>query len=323
MGFFDEVLGIGASLLGAGSSAAGGSATAASAAAMIEAAAQIEEKTDEYKKIVRKDSRTTRKKSRKYLQQVKDITPYEDLAFNRTDDPISFMGKANDIANNSFDVKTGQKRANLSFALGGADEALRKAQTDYAKLASGDMSGFQKEVKASAFGALADAAGFPSGAFANTSANNMLKFRQIGVENTLGITDFFAKQGTVDPVDPVDNLWKLAQFSQSENARELDLSKFNRSLDFDRSKANQGTRLQKAGIGVNLETSILGILSDMEAHALDTYADAYKFAAGGAGGEQLGAAQTLGGLGEAAGQIGQMITPTSSGGGGFLSGIFS
>lgn len=317
-----EVLGIGASLLGGASSAAGGSATAASGEAMILAAEEIEKKTDEYRKIVRRDTNKTRSRGKRWLDISQDINPFQDLDFNRTADPASFMGTANDLAKNSFDVMTGQKRSNLEFALGGADATLRKAQLDYSKLAAGDTSSFEKEVKASAFGALAESAGFPVGAFENTSAKNMLDFRQRGVETTLGITDFFAKQGTVDPIDPIDNLWKLASFDQSENTRELQLDMFNRELDFNRARSNQSTRLQKAGIGVNMETALLSVLSEMEGTALATYADAYKFAAGGAGAEELGQAQTLGGMGEAIGQIGQAITPVSSGGGGFLSGLF-
>lgn len=317
-----EVMGIGASLLGGASSAAGGSATAASAEAMMEAARQIEKKTDIYKKRVRRDTKNTRKKGNRHLNQVQDIGAYADLEFNRTADPETFTDTANTLAQNSFDVMTNQKRSNLEFALGGADETLRKAQLDYSKLAAGDTSGFEQEVKASAFGELADSAGFPVGAFENTSAKNLLNFRQMGVENTLGITDFFAKQGTVDPIDPIDNLWKLVNFEQSENTRDLQLDMFNRELDFNRARSNQGTRLQKAGLGVNMETSILGILAEMEGNALATYADAYKFAAGAGGGEELGQAQTLGGIGEAMGQIGQAVTPVASGGGGFLSGIF-
>jgi hypothetical protein len=317
-----EILGIGASLLGGASSAAGGSATAMSAEAMMLAAEQIEEKTDKYRKIVRRDTKKTRRKGRRYLNQVQDINPYEDLDFNRTPNPEDFMDTANMLASNSFDFKTDQKRSNLQFSLGGADDLLRKAQIDFAKLSTGDTSAFEKNVKASAFGALAESAGFPVGAFENTSAKNLMQFRQMGVENTLGITDFFAKQGTVDPVDPIDNLFKLASFDQSENARELTLDIFNREIDFKRQLSNQGTRLSKAGLGINLETSILSILAEMEGTALATYADAYKFAAGAAGGEELGQAQTLGGIGESMAQIGQMITPTSSGGGGFLSGLF-
>jgi hypothetical protein len=205
----------------------------------------------------------------------------------------------------------------MDFALGGAQEGLRTAQVDFSKLAAGDTSGFNQVVQASAFGALAESAGLPMGAFANTSAKNMMDFRRLGTEGAMGISDFFAKQGTVDPTNPLDNIYKLAAFEQSEQVRDKDLDMFNRNLDFDLRKFNVQTNLSKADMRIGAENSIFQTFADMEATALATYADAYKFAAGAAGGEELGQSMAQGGMGQAIGQIGSTI-----GEAGGLSGLF-
>lgn len=313
----DVVSGVG-SLLGGMSGSSGGDAIAASGAAMIAAGEDIIKYTDKYRKIVRRDTKKNRKKSYKAINSVLDIPQFEDLPFMRAKGVSEFIGEGNYISDNAYGKTTEQKREGLKFSLGGADDAMRDAQLDFAKLASGDTSGFQQEVKASAFGAIAEAAGMPLGTFANTSAKNMMQLRQFGTENALGITDFFAKQGTVDPVNPIDSIFGLAKFEQSENAREEGLMKFNRELDFNRLQANLESQLRKAGMKVDVEGRILEVLASMESHALDTYADALKFMAGGAGADELGQAQSLGSMGQAASQIGGLLGD----GGGFLGGIF-
>lgn len=314
----EVVSGIG-SVLGGMSGSSGGSAIAASGAAMIEAGEEIISRTDDYRKFVRRDASKNRKKSMKFINAVPLIAQFEDLPFMRSKGVSEFIGEGNYISDNAYGKMTDQKRSGLKYALGGADDALRNAQMDFAKLASGDTSAFNQEVKASAFGAIAESAGMPLGTFANTSAKNMLNLRQVGTENALGISDFFAKQGTVDPVNPIDSIFGLAKFEQSENAREEGLMKFNRDLDFNRLQANLGADLQKAGMKVDVEGRILEVLAAMEGHALDTYSEALQFMAGGAGADQLGAAQSMGSMGEAASQIGGLI---GGDGGGFLGGLF-
>lgn len=315
--FLGELFSIGSSLLGGMGSSSAGAATAASAAAMIEAAAQIEEKTDEYRKIVRKDGKRYRKRVNRALASVTGLAPYEDLDFNRARGISSFLEESKALSTAAFDSMTSQKRSNMDFSLGGATEGLRTAQTDFSKLAAGDTSGFNQIVKASAFGAIAENAGLPLGAFANTSAKNMMDFRRLGTEASMGISDFFAKQGTVDPINPLDSIFKLAGFERDENVRSKELDMFNRNLSFELEKFNRQTQLAKTEMKIGSEDSIFQTFANMEAHALDTYADAYKFAAGAGGGQELGAATAQGGMGQALGQIGNTISE-----GGLFGGLF-
>jgi len=299
-----------------GSSAAG-AATAASAQAMMEAAGLIEDKTDDYRKIVRKDGKKFRQRTGRALSSVGNVNNYPDLDFNRARGISSFLDEAQGLSANAFSFMTDQKRSNQDYAVGRADDGLRKTQFDFSRLAAGDTSGFNEIVQASAFGALAESAGMPMGAFANTSAKNMMDFRRMGTEGAMGISDFFAKQGTVDPINPLDSISKLAGFEQIEDARSGQLDTFNRELDFNLNKFNMQTKLSKANMSINAENSIFQTFADMEATALSTYADAYEFAAGGAGGAELGQATALGGIGQAVGQIGGIIKE-----GGGLSGMF-
>lgn len=315
--FLDALFSVGSSLLGGMGSSSGGSAVAASAAAMEEAAALIEEKTDDYRKIVRKDGKKFRRKVKRSLDQVIPLNNYADLDFNRARGVSSFLDEAQGLSGSAFNFMSGQKKGNMDFALGGAQDGLRSAQVDFSKLAAGDTSGFNQIVQASAFGALAESAGLPMGAFANTSAKNMLDFRRLGTETSMGISDFFAKQGTVDPTNPLDNIYKLAAFEQTEDVRTKEIDMFNRNLDFDLRKTNLQTSLSKADMRLGTENSIFQTFADMEATALATYADAYKFAAGAAGGEELGQSMSQGGMGQALGQIGSTI-----GEAGGLSGLF-
>lgn len=317
-----EVFSVGASLLGAASGSSGGSATAASGAAMIAAGEEIIDYTDEYRKTVRKDTKNTRRNSYRAINSVPIIAALEDLPFKRSKAVGEFIGQGNYLADQSYGLMTEQKREGLRFSLGGADALMRKAQGDFAALAAGDTSSFSREVKASAFGAIAEAAGLPLGAFANTSAKNMMLLRESGVKNALGISDFFAKQGTVDPINPIDSIFNLAKFEAGQDEREENLSKFNRSLEFSRLQTNLQANLEKAGMKVSVESQILDVLSTMEWNALQQYADALKFAAGGAGADQLGAAQSQGALGQSLADIGAIVSEPGSAIGGFLGGIF-
>jgi hypothetical protein len=315
--FIDQLFSVGSSILGGLGAMSSGSAAAAAAAAMLEAAAKIEDQTDEYQRDVRKDGRRYRKRVKNTLSTVRLLDGFENLEFNRANAITSFLNDARGMSEDAFGFMSNQKRSNADYALGGANENLRQAQVDFGKLAAGDTSAFNQMVQASSFGALAESAGLPMGAFANTSAKNMMNFRQLGAEGAMGISDFFAKQGTIDPINPLDSIFKLAEFERSENVRSKELDVFNRNLDFELRKFNTNTNLAKAEMKIGSEDSIFKTFADMEAKALDTYVDAYKFAAGAGGVAEMGQASALGGLGQAVGQIGSTL------GSGGLSGITS
>lgn len=88
-----------------------------------------------------------------------------------------------------------------SFIFGGKDSPvygnLRKAQSDFSELAAGNTSAFTKEVSAMVRGALAGTFGSPKGSFENLSAKNLFNFRQGGINTAMGLSDYFAKTGTM------------------------------------------------------------------------------------------------------------------------------
>ena len=332
LSFLGALIGIGASLLGSSGSSSGGDATVANAEANREAALQIEEATNTYRKRIRKKTKKTRKQIRRAIDSVQEVQGFPNLQFDRSKSPLEFIQDGIDLSRVSFDTRTEQKRENLDFALGESGDNLRQAQLDFSALASGDTTAFQKEVRASAFGELAKSAGFPVGAFENASARNLLNFRQVGLQNTLGISDFFARQGTVDPVDPIDNIFRLAAFEQVEDSEKQQLDVFNRDLEFNRRKTNAQIQLDLAGFKIGSEQNLLQLLADTEGKALDSYTEAYKLYASQGGAEEAAAAQSAAGSGEAlsqiAGQFGEggglsgILGSGGGGGGGFLGGLF-
>jgi hypothetical protein len=72
---------------------------------------------------------------------------------------------------------------------------LRKSQSDFARLAAGDTSGFQKEVASMVANSLANTFGGPRGSFENLSAKNLLNFRQLGANTAMSLTDYFGRTG--------------------------------------------------------------------------------------------------------------------------------
>jgi hypothetical protein len=73
---------------------------------------------------------------------------------------------------------------------------LRKSQSDFAQLAAGNTSNFSREVASIVQSSLANTFGGPRGSFENTSAKNLLSFRQSGLQSALGLTDFFNRTGS-------------------------------------------------------------------------------------------------------------------------------
>ena len=292
-----------------------GSASAAkgakeSAAAQKKAAKQIRKDTEAFEALGFGLIDSARSNAEGYLGEVKEIPNFPHLKFIRStppDDP-RFLEGGTKLSNLSFDVQTGQKRENLEFALGDAGSPLREAQGEFADLAAGDTSAFNRELEASAFGALASTAGGPAGSFSNTSAKNLFGFRTEGLRNSLALSDFFAEQGTVDPVDPIPSIFALAGFEQQEDAEELDLRKFNRTIDFETARHNSSLSLDKAGLGIGLEQFLLSSGLNVASTGLDYTSNARLIGAQAAG---AGAAAN-----------GQMLNSVASGLGS-LSGAFT
>lgn len=311
--FLGSLFKIGASALGGAGGLAGSSAMTASAEALRQASSQILESSDDYVRTVRQEGRKLTKAAQRQMSRIKPIQQYSDLPFIAAEAADAQMAKALGMTQEAFDAMSAQKRSNLDFSIGGAMGGLRQAQIDFAALAAGDTSAFNDIVAASAYGELAQNAGMPMGAFANTSARNMLELRMAGVEGAMGITDFFAEQGTVDPLNPIDTAFDLALFDQAEATREDDLNRYNRNLRFELDQYNRNLQLNKSQVRLGTRSSVFSTLAAAENARLNANIEAYKLAAGVGGTEQLAASNAMGSLGQTLAQIGTTLSSGRSG----------
>ena len=284
---------------------AGASAAKKNAKAQQQAANQIINDTAAYKNEGFGLIGASRSKGEGYLAGVTPIKPFKPIPFTRSlppDDP-RFINGGLALSRISFDTQTGQKRENLDFILGDTQDNLRKSQSDFSALAAGDTSAFSKELRASSFGALADSFGAPAGTFGNISARNQFAFRTEGLRNSLAIGDFFAEQGTVDPVDPLPSIFALAEFEQKEDAEKQALDQFNRTIDFEVARHNSGLSLDVARTGIGFETSLLGAGLDVLGTALDYTSNARLIGAQSAGAGTAALGQSLNTIGQGLGQL--------------------
>lgn len=127
--------------------------------------------------------------------------------------------EAQNLSLQDFNFRTDLKRQNLNFALGRTQQGLRSAQVLNTSLANLDPSGFNTDVNRIINSKLLDlkaqTVGEPTGSFANLSAQNLYNFSNQGLSNELAISDFFSKNGTVDPISPLTTAFGLQQVDQS------------------------------------------------------------------------------------------------------------
>lgn len=73
---------------------------------------------------------------------------------------------------------------------------LRQAQEDFSRLAAGDFSGFESQLRKSMGDALVSTVGrgSPVGAYSQLAADTIMNYRQSGIQTATGLTDFFANQ---------------------------------------------------------------------------------------------------------------------------------
>jgi len=74
---------------------------------------------------------------------------------------------------------------------------LRKAQSDYSKLAAGDFSAFEAQLRKTMSDALVNTvgSGSPIGAYAGLSADAVMQYRQQGLANAENLSNFFSAEG--------------------------------------------------------------------------------------------------------------------------------
>ena len=193
---------------------------------------------------------------------------------NAIPEVMDLMGGSEKLSRQDFDFRTGLKRENLDFVLGDNEKALRDAQTlntNIAALNSSDFEGkFSDIVKSSMFGLKADTLGDPLGTFSNLSARNLYDFSQQGLSSALAINDFFSREGTVDPISPLQTAFDLRNIAereanmrvQNEQWRASSIGQINSNLTSALGTA-LGAQGQLAQMGIGLESNNLANMSNL------------------------------------------------------------
>lgn len=253
---------------------------------------------------------------------VTGVDPLNPVPFKASRTPTQFSQEGIDLSNLAFGAGSQQARSNLDFILGESATSLRDSQLDFSRLASGDTSSFLQETRASVENALSSTRGLPVGSFENLSASNLFNFRTQGTQAALAIGDFFGERGTIDPINPINTIFGLAEFERSERAREQNLDFFNQQLDFDRQRFNQslafdvgasklgfqgqllGAELGLLESGIGLQGNILNTSLGLNRSVLDAATLSGQRIADTAGAGALGGAAVASSLGQAAGTLG-------------------
>ncbi len=125
----------------------------------------------------------------------------------------AFMDEAKSLSMNDFQYRDAIKKGNLDFITGGTQDELRSAQQLNSSLAALDGNAFTGKMgeimRSSMYGLKALTVGEASGTFANLSAQNLYSFSQQGLSNSLAMADFFSREGTVDPISPLQTAMDL------------------------------------------------------------------------------------------------------------------
>lgn len=211
--------------------------------------------------------------------------------------------RAQGLSRKDFDYRTGIKRENLDFILGDTDERLREIQSfsaDLANLEEGAFTGkFDKIIRSNMLGLKALTVGEPSGSFANLSARNLYDFSNKALSNYLSINDFFAKEGTVDPISPYT-------ISQDLFANEFNIA--GQRIGNERWRGEQLVNVNNAALGV--EGNKFAQSSQIAQLGMGATKDYFSTLMGNAGIEQAADAQRAQGVAQGIGLFAQGMGST-------------
>ena len=175
----------------------------------------------------------------------------------------AFMDEAKSLSMNDFQYRDAIQKGNLDFITGGTQDELRSAQQMNSSLAALDGNAFTGKMgeimRSSMYGLKALTVGEASGTFANLSAQNLYSFSQQGLSNSLAISDFFSREGTVDPISHLQTAMDLeaANTAKAYNNAQL-------SIRNEENLGNSLTRVQdqlldiekvKTGLAQNIASS--------------------------------------------------------------------
>ena len=176
------------------------------------------------------------------------------------------MGEAESLSLKDFEFRDKIQKDNLNFITGNTLGDLRSAQSLNASLAAMDPNAFQGKMgdvlKSNLYGLKALTVGEPSGSFANLSAQNLYSMSQQGLSNYLQISDFFSREGTVDPISPLQTAFDLqsSEFRVAELGINNEQWRGNNLLNVEATKAGMSGNI--ATIGLQYGTSNNNTLAD-------------------------------------------------------------
>ena len=192
----------------------------------------------------------------------------------------SLFTDAVDLSRQDFDYRTGIQRENLGFILGDTQNQLRDIQSLNASVAQLNPEGLnnriQDVIRSSMYGLKSITLGEPSGSFANLSAKNIYDFSNQALSNYLAINDFFAREGTVDPISPLETAFELRQAEENIAGLYIDNAKMRSDalLGINQSVLGGSLDMAKLGIGIEqqygsdlINLSNAGIINDSNAQA--------------------------------------------------------
>lgn len=173
----------------------------------------------------------------------------------------ALMDESKNLSREDFDFRTGIKRENLAFILKDNEKSLRDAQTINTDLAALDTANFENRfgsiVRSRMFDLKANTVGDPFGTFANMSARNIYDLSQQGLSNSLAINDFFSREGTVDPISPLQTAFDLRTVAEREAAMKVDNERYRASTI---AQINNGLVGALGGaLGATGKASLMGI----------------------------------------------------------------
>jgi gas vesicle protein len=276
---------IGSAIAGGIGSIAQGIGAAKQGKAQSEAARKAGEAAEQFTKSQLRNIESLSETQRSAIAGIDD-------AFKRSKNAFEFIDQTDKELGGLFGIETERKRENLDFITGDTQDDLRTAQQQNAELAAGNFSGFLDSLRADTLGVLATTEGRPVGAFENLSARNQLVARSRGLSNALAISDFFAREGTVDPPNA------LSVFGAAQGIAEFESREDQEELLFRERQLDRSLGVEDRLFGLGFETEHLGLLAETQA---------LQGAAGSAGLGAFATGSSLQGIGGALGSTAQVF----------------
>lgn len=177
-----------------------------------------------------------------------------------------------------FDLYAKSNEARRKRVLGDAEPLIRESLEEFARLSSGDFSGFLGDLRSSEAAIAASTRGGPIGIFANLAAQNRLRFMREGADTSMSIAGLLSSFDTETPV-VFQSALQVTDESRREAERKDSTERLKVATKLDIEKATLGARVDAATNFANMSIGAANTL----ATALAGGAQAGFTGSGGAG----------------------------------------